>query len=105
EQLDGVEADQRTDIFALGAVLYEMATGIRAFAGKTRTSLIAAIVSSEPKPISAIQPLTPAAFEHVVQKCLEKEPDDRWQSAHDVAAELRWLATTSGATAAPIAQT
>ncbi|GAC1432619.1 MAG: hypothetical protein NVSMB68_05060 [Thermoanaerobaculia bacterium] len=92
EQLEGVEADARTDIFALGAVLYEMITGKRAFQGKTKTSLIAAIVSADPKPISAIHPLTPPAFEHVVARCLEKDPDDRWQSAHDVAEELRWIA-------------
>src|SRR5204863_10210251 len=82
EQLEGVEADARTDIFALGAVLYEMATGKRAFEGKTRTSLIAAIVQSQPKPMNTIQPVTPPALEHVVAKCLEKDPDERWQSAH-----------------------
>jgi eukaryotic-like serine/threonine-protein kinase len=92
EQLDGLEADPRTDIFALGTVLYEMATGRRAFDGKTKTSLIAAIVSSDPAPMSQIQPLTPPAFEHVVAKCLAKERDDRWQSAHDIAEELRWIA-------------
>jgi len=92
EQLEAQPADARTDIFALGCVLYEMSTGRRAFQGKTRTSLIAAIVGGQPQPISALQPVTPRAFEHVVQKCLEKEPDARWQSAHDVAEELRWVA-------------
>src|SRR5204862_3372014 len=91
EQLEGEEADARTDIFALGAVLYEMATGKRAFEGKTRTSLIAAIVSGRPAPLSQIQPLSPPALEHIIERCLEKDPNDRWQSAHDVAAELKWI--------------
>jgi len=95
EQLEGIEADARTDIFALGAVLYEMATGRRAFDGKTRTSLIAAIVGSEPTPIRDLQPLTPPAFEHIVAKCLAKDPDHRWQSASDAASELEWIAGSS----------
>ena len=93
EQLEGQEADARTDIFALGAVLYEMATGRRAFQGKTKTSLIAAIVKEQPPPIAEAQPLTPPALQHVVDKCLAKDPDDRWQSALDVASELRWIST------------
>jgi len=105
EQLDGIPADARTDLFALGAVLYEMATGRRAFEGKTKTSLIAAIVSGEPAPMSQVQPLTPPALEHVVRKCLAKDPDDRWQSAHDVAEELRWIgeAGSQAGVAAPLA--
>src|SRR2546423_5418203 len=91
EQLAGEEPDARTDIFALGGVLYEMATGKRAFEGKTKTSLIAAIVSGEPKPMHELQPLTPPALEHVVKKCLAKDPDDRWQSASDIGEELRWI--------------
>ena len=92
EQLEGQAADARTDIFALGAVLFEMATGKRAFEGKTRTSLIAAIVGAEPPSISSVQGMSPPALDHVVRKCLEKDPDDRWQSARDVAAELTWIA-------------
>ena len=91
EQLEGSEADARTDIFALGALLYEMATARRAFEGKSKTSLIAAILSTQPPPISSVQPVMPPALDHVVRKCLEKDPDDRWQSAHDVASELRWI--------------
>jgi len=91
EQLAGEEPDPRTDIFALGVVLYEMATGRHAFDGKTKTSLVAAIVSGEPKPLSELQPLTPPSLEHVIAKCLRKERDDRWQSAADIAEELRWI--------------
>jgi hypothetical protein len=92
EQLESQAADARTDIFALGAVLYEMATGRKAFEGKTRTSLIAAIVAAQPPPISSVAAMTPPALDHVVRKCLEKDPDDRWQSARDVMAELSWIA-------------
>ncbi|MEO6258963.1 MAG: serine/threonine-protein kinase, partial [Thermoanaerobaculia bacterium] len=104
EQLAGEEADARSDIFSFGALLYEMATGRRAFEGKTRTSLIAAILEREPPPISALQPLTPPALEHVIARSLAKDPDDRWQSAHDVAAELQWIAEagSQAGVAAPI---
>ena len=104
EQLEGLEADARTDIFALGTVLYEMATGHRAFEGKTKTSLIAAIVKENPRPMAELQPLTPPALEHVVNKCLSKDPDDRWQNAHDIAEELKWIseAGSSAGVAAPL---
>src|SRR5688500_18682708 len=79
EQLEAVEADARTDIFALGVMLYEMFTGQRAFVATSRASLIAAIVKEQPRPMSEIQPLTPPAFEHIVTTCLAKDPEDRRQ--------------------------
>jgi serine/threonine protein kinase len=91
EQLEGEKADSRTDIFAFGAVLYEMVTGKRAFEGKSRASLIAAIMSSDPRPISELQPMTPPLLDRVVKRCLAKDPDERWQSAGDLTAELRWI--------------
>ena len=89
EQIEGKEADQRTDIFSFGVVLYEMATGRRAFEGKTRTSLIAAIVASEPASISQVQPLAPAALDRFIRKCIAKDPEDRWQCAADLKWELQ----------------
>jgi eukaryotic-like serine/threonine-protein kinase len=92
EQLEGKEVDARTDIFAFGAVVYEMATGKRAFEGKTQASLIAAILEREPPPMSSLQPMTPPALDRVVRRCLAKDRDDRWQTARDLEVELKWIA-------------
>ena len=99
EQLEGGHIDGRTDIFALGAVLYEMTTGRKAFDGKSQVSVVAAILEHQPTPISLLQPLTPPALEHVVATCLAKSPDDRWQTARDVAKQLKWIGSSTGAAA------
>jgi Tol biopolymer transport system component len=95
EQLEGAEADARTDLFALGSILFEMITGQRAFDGKSQATVIAAILEREPPALSAAQPATPAALEHVVKRCMAKNPDERWQAAGDVALELKWIAGSS----------
>ena len=92
EQLEGREADAACDIFALGAVLYEMATAKKAFSGKSQASLIGAIMHSAPPPVSVLAPLSTPAFDRVVATCLAKEPRDRWQTAHDVRLQLAWIA-------------
>ncbi|MFN8179011.1 MAG: protein kinase [bacterium] len=92
EQLEGKEADARTDLFALGAVLYEMATGRRAFEGKSQASLIGAIMHAEPPSISSLEPMNPPALDRLIKACLAKDPEERIQTAHDVLLQLRWIA-------------
>jgi eukaryotic-like serine/threonine-protein kinase len=99
EQIDGQKADQRTDIFAFGLVLYELLTGERAFDGKSAASVMAAILEKEPRPISALRPATPLALAEVVTTCLAKDPAERWQSARELKHALRWA--SHAGTAAP----
>ncbi len=95
EQVEGKEVDGRSDIFSLGALLYEMVTGTRAFEGKSQLSVTSAILEKEPAPISSIKPTTPLALDHVIRKCLAKDVEDRWQSAADIKHELAWISQTS----------
>jgi eukaryotic-like serine/threonine-protein kinase len=106
EVLQGQEANPRSDIFSFGCVLYEMVTGRRAFEGKTQLSVMSAILEKDPEPISDVQPTSPASLDYTVRTCLEKNPDDRFQTAHDVKLQLAWVAKTeiaksSSQTAAP----
>jgi eukaryotic-like serine/threonine-protein kinase len=104
EQVEGKELDGRSDIFSFGAVLYEMLAGQRAFPGKSQLSVASAILEKEPAAIGTVKPLTPPALDHAIKKCLAKLPDERWQSASDLASELKWI-TESGSqvTLAPTA--
>jgi Tol biopolymer transport system component len=102
EQLEGKEIDARSDIFSFGAVLYEMLTGQRAFGGESQASIISAIMSSQPPALSSVQPLTPPSLDRLVLRCLAKDPDARWQSATDLADELRWISTGSGSVAGAV---
>ncbi len=104
EQVEGKEVDARSDIFSFGAVLYEMLTGQRAFPGKSQLSVASAILEKEPAPISTAKPMTPPMMERAVNRCLAKEPDDRWQTARDLELELKWIAGSGSqsAVAAPV---
>ena len=101
EQLEGKEADARADLFAFGAVLYEMLTGRKAFSGGSHASLISSIMSSHPPPVSAVMTLAPAALDQLIARCLAKDPEDRWQSARDVKLQLAWIAESPAASSAP----
>jgi serine/threonine protein kinase/Tol biopolymer transport system component len=100
EQLEGKAVDHRADLFAFGALLYEILTGKRAFEGQSQASVIASILKEDPRPVSQFVPTTPAALDRVVKSCLAKDPDERWQSAGDLARELRWIADPGSAPAA-----
>jgi Tol biopolymer transport system component len=101
ELLEGGEADPRSDIFSFGAVLYEMATGRRPFEGRSQASLIAAILKESPRPISALMPLSPPALDRAVARCLEKDPNDRWQTARDLLLDLKWVADAGSRAGVP----
>ena len=98
EQVQGKEVDERSDIFSLGAVLYEMVTGKRAFERKSQLSVAAAILEDEPVPISSVKPMTSVTLKHVIVCCLAKSPEDRWQTARDLALELKWVAESGAQT-------
>ncbi len=100
EQVEGLEADARADVFAFGAVLFEMVTGQRAFAGKSQASLLAAILEREPPPISQLVPVAPPALDYLVRTCLAKDPDARFQTAHDLLLQLKWIAGEGSSVAA-----
>jgi eukaryotic-like serine/threonine-protein kinase len=104
EQIEGKGLDGRSDIFSLGAVLYETLTGKKAFEGKTQLSVASAILEKEPAPISTIKPPTPGNLNHAIKKCLAKHPDERWQSASDLASELKWIGESGTQSAADAVQ-
>jgi eukaryotic-like serine/threonine-protein kinase len=102
EQVEGKEADGRSDIFSLGAVLYEMVTGKRAFEGKTQLNVASAILEREPEPLSVVKPVTPRALERAIQRCLAKDPEERWQTGRDLASELKWIGESGSQSAAAV---
>jgi Tol biopolymer transport system component len=101
ERIEGKESDARSDIFAFGAVLYEMITGKHAFEGKTRVSVISAVVGRDPPPVSSVQPMAPPGLDRVVRRCLAKDPEQRWQTARDLTLELQWIADTGSQLGVP----
>ncbi len=102
EQIQGKDADARSDIFAFGAVLYEMATGKRAFEGKNQISVASAILEKEPEAISKIKPLSPAGLDNLVTTCLAKEREERFQSAHDLRLQLKGISLASSSAPVPL---
>jgi eukaryotic-like serine/threonine-protein kinase len=101
EQVEGRDVDARTDVFALGAIVYEMLTARRAFEAASQAGVMAAILEKDPPPVSAVQPLAPGGLDRIVQRCLAKDPDARWQSASDLAAALAWVRSDSGVQTPP----
>ena len=97
EQLDGRPTDTRADIFAFGAVIYEMLTGHRAFDGGSFATVIASVLTHEPPPVSSVRPVSPRALDYLVQRCVAKDPEERWQTVHDIRLQLEWLARKEGA--------
>jgi len=101
EQMEGKECDPRSDIFSFGALLYEMITGRKAFTGPSQASLITALMSADPPPVSAAQPMASPALDRLIGKCLAKSPDERWQSARDLLSELQWIAEAGSQAGVP----